>query len=398
MMIQTLPDGGIAHYAHNLLQALAKKHAKLILCTSKGYELANESSAFEIHPIMFALASVLIRMIPWLGKETRIPTILRRFVKLIEYPINTAQALLLARTNDVGIVHFQSVNLVECLMVIAFRLIRIRVIFTIHNVMPRHGALRLYHKVIYRIMYRLCNALIVHTSSGKEEVADIFSVDPSKITVIPHGDYKFFVPDTKMSSAEAKKVLGLSSDCRTILFFGAIRPNKGLDIILRALSRILQIEPNSRLLVIGEPCENYGRYEAIKRKEKIEDCVFEKLAYIPNEEVSTYFFAADVVVLPYNEITQSGVLQIAYAFGKPVVATELPGFKEVIENGKNGFLVPLNDVDNLAARVGEILHNFSKMHDMGNYSKFLCDTKYSWDGIATQTMSVYSRFDRADIS
>jgi glycosyltransferase involved in cell wall biosynthesis len=155
----------------------------------------------------------------------------------------------------------------------------------------------------------------------------------------------------------------------------------------------LQIEPRSKLLVIGEPCENYGRYEAIKRKEKIEDHVFERLDYIPNDEVSTYFFAADVVVLPYNEITQSGVLQIAYAFGRPVVATELPGFKEAIENGKNGFLVPLNDVDTFAGRVGEILQNHSKTQEMGAYSKFLCDTQYSWDGIAARTIEVYTKLE-----
>jgi glycosyltransferase involved in cell wall biosynthesis len=98
-----------------------------------------------------------------------------------------------------------------------------------------------------------------------------------------------------------------------------------------------------------------------------------------------------VVVLPYNEITQSGVLQIAYAFGRPVVATELPGFREVIANGKNGFLVPLNDVGRLAERIAEILQNDGKLQAMGAYSKFLCDTKYSWDGIAQKTSEVYDK-------
>lgn len=391
MMIQTLPDGGIAHYAHNLLQALAKRDLNVILCTSKGYELENDCSAFKVYPVMFGLASATTRMIPWLKKETKIPTLIRRFVKLIEYPMNTMQVLWVARKNDINIVHFQSVNLIELIMVLAFRLAGVKVVFTIHNVMPRHGALRRYHRVLYRFMYNICSELIIHTASGKEEIRALFSVDPDKVAVIPHGDYKFFVPSTSMSGEEAKRILGFSPGCKTILFFGAIRANKGLDIILKALPHIRQAEPRSKLLVVGELCESYDRYEAIKREERIADHVFERLDYIPNSEVSVYFFAADVVVLPYNEITQSGVLQIAYAFGRPVVATELPGFREVIANGKNGFLVPLNDVGRLAERIAEILQNDGKLQAMGAYSKFLCDTKYSWDGIAQKTSEVYDK-------
>ena len=87
---------------------------------------------------------------------------------------------------------------------------------------------------------------------------------------------------------------------------------------------------------------------SIINERNIGNQVVEKLEYIDNNEIATYFFAADVVVLPYNEVTQSGVLQIAYAFGKPVVATCLGGFKEAVENGKNGFLVPPNNAKMLA--------------------------------------------------
>ena len=110
---------------------------------------------------------------------------------------------------------------------------------------------------------------------------------------------------------------------------------------------------------------------------------------MPNEEVPLYFFAADLVVLPYNEVTQSGILQIAYAFGKPVVATDLGGFREAVEDGKNGYLVPLKDIQGLAEKCVVILTDDKRIKKMGNYSRYLADTKFSWESIANKTINVY---------
>ncbi len=134
-----------------------------------------------------------------------------------------------------------------------------------------------------------------------------------------------------MTTPQAKEALGIPINMKTVLFFGAIRPNKGLDNLLLSLPRVKKSIPNIKLLIVGEPCENYKKYAEMIQRENIEENVFEQLNYVPNHAVSQYFFASDLVVLPYNEITQSGVLQIAYAFGKPVVATAIGGFNEAVD-------------------------------------------------------------------
>ena len=391
-MIEPLGDGGIAHYSFNLLNALCKKSEEVQLVTAKEYEFNNKKPiSFNVSNKMFRIASYLSKKISWFNKETKIPSIVRRIIKLIEYPINIIEILYATISKNVDIVHLQSVNLVEIIAVIGFRLINRKVVFTIHNVMPRHQKLYFYHKFLYRVMYSFCHEVIIHSEKGKEEIIELYKVRHKKISVIPHGDYKFFIPENQLSKAEAKSILGFAEEDKTILFFGAIRENKGLKNILLAMPYIKEQIPDVRLMIVGEPLENYNSYKDIIDEKQIRNEVFEKLDYVPNEEVALYFFAGDIVVLPYHEITQSGILQIAYAFAKPVVATDLGGFREAIENGQNGYLVPLNDIQSLAERCVEILTDKEKLKRMGEYSRCLSDTRFSWDSIADKTIEVYKK-------
>jgi len=391
MMIEPLDNGGIAHYAFNLTHFLAAKGTKVVLFTSRNFEFKDENTSFEVFPKMFKMASELVSTFPWLSKETKFPSFLRRTLKLFEYPFNTVESLFISKRKRVDIVHFQTVNLTELLMIIAFKCISKKVVFTIHNVMPRHQRLQFHHRMLYRLLYSLCDHIVIHSESGRDEVINLFRITPQKISVIPHGDYKFFVPEETMTKTQAKEALGIPMNYKTVLFFGAIRPNKGLDNLLLALPRVKRCIPNVKLLIVGEPCENYKKYAEIIERENVKENVFEQLDYIPNHAVSQYFFASDLVVLPYNEITQSGVLQIAYAFGKPVVATAIGGFNEAIEEGKSGFLVPPHDIEALADRIVEVLQSEEKMEKMGQYSRYLADTKYSWDSIASRTINIYSQ-------
>jgi glycosyltransferase involved in cell wall biosynthesis len=183
--------------------------------------------------------------------------------------------------------------------------------------------------------------------------------------------------------------LGIDSKRKTILFFGAIRDNKGLEEILKALPRIRKGVPEVMLLIVGEAIQGYEKYRDLIRILEIEGSVMEVLRYVSNEEIATFFYATDVVVLPYREVSQSGVLQIAYAFGLPVVATAVGGFLEAIEDGKNGFLVPPQALDLLADRVAKVLSDDERAEAMGRHSLFLAKTMYSWKEIAERTEALY---------
>lgn len=388
MIVEPLGDGGIAHYTLNLINALEKIDINVTLVTAKNYEFFQNNNK-NVYPIMFRMATYLIKRFPELDREAAMQSLARRFLKTLEYPINSFQAVALAHKKKIKIVHFQSVNLIELLMIVLFKFFNVKIIYTIHNVMPRHKRIKFYHKLLYRAMYFFCDRIIIHSQKGRGEVIDLFVVNESKIHVIPHGDYKFFIPDKILTAVEAKLSLGIDPKCQTILFFGAIRSNKGLKNILMALPKIQKKVQDFCLLIVGESCEDYTRYKNIIISNRTEKYVWEKIEYIPNNEVSDYFFASDVVVLPYNEITGSGVLQIAYAFSKPIIASDIPGFREVIVDGKNGYLVDPKDSEMIAERIINIFLDEGKKKKMGQYSRFLSDTKYSWDTIAKKTNDIY---------
>ena len=390
LMIDPLGKGGITHYTYNLLKNLCSwRKDTFMLFTAVNYEFKNQAHPFICLPRMFRFAQGIINFFPFLENQTVWPSRVRRFIKILEYPFNGIEAFFLLIKKGVDCVHLQSVNLTELFMIILFRLSRVKIVYTIHNVNLLHRKMRFYHRFLLKMCYKLTHQLIIHSQAGKTEIIDIFNINPDKITVIPHGDYSFFMHDSDLSKNDAKTALGIPSTTKTLLFFGSIRPSKGLRTLILALPHLKQSINPVKLLIIGEPYESYKTYHTLIEQNSLQNETYEKLDYIPNDEVSLYFTAADLVVLPYREITHSGVLQIAYAFGRPVVATDLDGFREAIEDGKNGYLVEPDSPELLAEKIIRVLSDESRINAMGNHSQYLSDTRYSWDSIARQTMSLY---------
>ena len=391
VIIETLGDGGIAHYTYNLATAIKLSGGNVILYTNKYYEFNDDILTYKTYKIFYKISYLISKYYPKFNSEIGFNKYLRRFIKVCEYPFNIIEALFISIKEKREIAHIQTVNELELLLIILFKLAGIKIIYTVHNIRPRHGKVKFYHFIIYNLIYRLCNHIIVHTKSGRNELKKFFKIKIQKISVLPHGNYQNFLPKKEISREKTLNLFDIPFHAKTILFFGAIRSNKGLENLLVSLSLIIKDIKNVKLLIIGEPTEDYGKYDKIIKQKKIEKYIYEKLEYVDNSKIHIYFTAADLVVLPYHEITGSGVLQIAYAFSKPVVATDLPGFREAINDGENGYLVPVNNSIELANRIIDILQDEPKAEKMGRYSKFLSDTMYSWDSIASRTLSLYSR-------
>lgn len=150
------------------------------------------------------------------------------------------------------------------------------------------------------------------------------------------------------SQSEARRALGLGSADLYALFFGFVRPYKGLRYLLEAMPEVLR-HVDVRLVIAGEFWEDKGSYlERISRL-GIEKAVTVVDRYVSNEETGTFFAAADVVVLPYTHVTQSAVVQLAFAFDKPVITTSVGELPRVVEEGKTGLIVPPQDSRALAA-------------------------------------------------
>jgi D-inositol-3-phosphate glycosyltransferase len=241
-------------------------------------------------------------------------------------------------------------------LMLFYRLLGKRVLLTAHNVNAarrdaRDGWL---NRLSLRIQYRLCSHIFVHTEKMRAELTTGFGVAPARVTVIPFG-INDTIPKTRLTPAGAREVLGLPSNSRTLLFFGQIAPYKGLDYLVEALDLLDDLDPPLHLIVAGKikrGAEDYwervrtGLGPSVARGRAV--C---HIGFIPDEEVERYFKAADVVVLPYREIFQSGVPFLAFAFGVPVIATDVGSLREDVVAGANGSLCRPHDPAALASAI-----------------------------------------------
>jgi len=138
---------------------------------------------------------------------------------------------------------------------------------------------------------------------------------------------------------KTKEELGFNRDSIVLLFFGYVRKYKGLDILIDAFPNILSEIPEARLLIVGEFYDKPDPYIEQIKKLGIEGEVKVINEFVSNEEVEKYYEVSDVVILPYRSATQSGILNVAYGFKKPVIVTDVGGLAEFVEEGKTGFVI-----------------------------------------------------------
>jgi glycosyltransferase involved in cell wall biosynthesis len=272
-----------------------------------------------------------------------------------------------------------------------------RIALTVHNVNAgvRDSSDSLWNRLTLRMQYSLADHLFVHTEKMKGELIDEFGVRDSAISVIPFG-INNSVPDTKLSPKDAKQQLGIKSTERVILFFGAIRPYKGLEHLVEAFKSLDTNRSEYRLIIAGEPKRGTEHYLS-KIHESLKDevrrgRVTEKIEFIPDEETELYFKAADLLVLPYTHIFQSGVLLLAYSFGLPVVATDVGSFGEDIVAGKTGFLCKPRDPVELAKTIEKYFES-DLYKDLGYRRQEIREyarAGYSWDVVGEITKGIYT--------
>jgi glycosyltransferase involved in cell wall biosynthesis len=258
-------------------------------------------------------------------------------------------------------------------------LARGRLVLTIHD--PRHhlgdqGSQKT-PQALYDFGFRQASEVIVHAEEMSKVVSSEIGIPNSRLTVIPH----IYLGE----DGEPNKPT--NGDPSMILFFGRIWPYKGLEYLIRAEPLISAKVPDVKIVIAGRG-EDFERY---RRMMSNPDRFVVYNDYVSNEDRKRLFAEAAVIVLPYLEATQSGVVPLAYAFQKPVVATAVGGLPEMIEDGKTGYLVRPKDVEGLADAVLDLLLNPSRRAEFGeNGRKKLLD-QCSPQVVAAQTLAVYER-------
>lgn len=243
-----------------------------------------------------------------------------------------------------------------CYTIIAKALKNTKVLFMCHNVFPHERFIL--DKKLTRIALKQGDYFTVHAQSDAKDLLTILPDANMQITV--HPAYNFF-KQKDMSKDEARKILNIADDEKVLLFFGLVREYKGLKHLLKALSILKEQDPENkaklRLLIAGDFAGGRPEYDEMINELNIAELINITDGHIPTYEVEKFFAAADLLVLPYESATQSGVIQVAYSFDKPVLATNVGGLPDVVFDGETGYVVEPFRPDLIADSIRDFFEN-----------------------------------------
>ena len=325
--------GGIAHYSTLLVRELRKRYPVTFITLSRQYptflfpgktqyDESDERLHEENHPLIDSINPLTWIRTAFSLKKSQVDFVIVQWW----HPF-------------FGLAFGTIVNLL-------YLLSKQRTCFLCHNVVPHESTIL--DKLLSKYAFLTTQRFIVHS---EEDEHHLRALKPTaQIKRNPHPTYAVFGQHRILSKEESRQILDISHHKNVILFFGLIREYKGLQYIIHAMKRIVNCV-DCVLLIVGEFYEPKEKYFSLIKELSLEDHIIVVDRYVKNEEVCVYFCSADVVVLPYISATQSGIVQIAFGFQKPVITTRVGGLPEAVEDGKTGFIVEPNSPEQLADAV-----------------------------------------------
>jgi len=365
LLIQLTGRGGAQLYTAQLFQALSKKDNTVFLILGdylfeKNHYSENSSRIIPFHtsPDFFIMFFILVNPKTYFDLIKVVKRIKPDIIHIIfEDPVSALLSFFLSR--------------------------KYPVIVTEHDPKLHDG-----EKIIIRILFRFSRlitrnfskAIIVH---GKflQNILHKQGVPVNRIHIVPHGDFSYF---TKWSDPTIHEELAL-------LYFGLINEYKGIEYLILAAPKIIAHFPEVKIIIAGE-----GDFSPYRKLINVQDNFEIHNTYIPDEQVAQLFDRAAVVVLPYTDASQSGVIPIAYSFKKPVIATNVGSLPEVIDDGKTGFIIPPHNSELLAETAITLLSDVSLRKDMGENAYKKMKLELSWNSSADLLNKIYGEVIRAD--
>jgi glycosyltransferase involved in cell wall biosynthesis len=366
LMLETGGWGGIWHYSCCLGNALRYEDVDFCTVTSRGFEEPFDLK-FKILPVLDHTRSYIANI-----------KCLYRTMAKVRPSVVHIQSCFSARRDWVHVLVSRAINL--------------PVIVTAHNLLPhdmdeRHAPFMTW---AFRIIYQAADAVIVHSNANKEQLSETFRIPEKRVILIKHGNYRFFAEKYPVNSSVARKdYLGPYADRRIFLIFGAIRHYKGIDLALKAMSSLSRLN-DMHLIVAGKPHgEVLDECKALARALNVHDHVTFLPGYFPGQEVAKIHAAADICMFPYREIFQSGSLQMALAFGKPIIAASIGSFPETV-NSANAWLVEPHSAYSLAQAIEKALSATDEdLICMAKESLRIAIEEHDWKAIARRTKAAY---------
>jgi glycosyltransferase involved in cell wall biosynthesis len=369
------PSAYTPPYDHALSAALAAAGADVELFTSRfAYGAAPSPRGYAKHDVFYRSTRVA-------RGDSRAAQRARRALKLAEHVPDMLRYRRAAR--DADVVHFQwlTVQQLDARLLPprrgeghqgSARAGRPPLVLTAHDVLPREGGAR--RRAAQRRLYDRFDAVVAHTEHGRLRLTEELGVDPERVHVIAHGAFAHLA---ELPVAPPP----FATDKRVVLFFGLLRPYKGLDVLLQAWRGI----DDAELWIVGMP-----RMDVAALTADAPPNVRLVPRFVADAELPAYFARADLVVLPYREIEQSGVLFTALAFGKPLLVSDVGGFAELAERGAAHAVAP-GDPRALHDALTQLLADPAALAALGQRALAAAQGDYSWQAIAARTLALYQQ-------
>jgi glycosyltransferase involved in cell wall biosynthesis len=364
------PSAYTPPYDHALCRALAAAGAEVELYTSHfAHGPVAPPDGYRRRELFYPLAARV--------GATRA----RRAVKLAEHVPDMLRYRRRARAADV--VHFQWLAvqhldgwlLPERAVAGAASAPRRPLVLTAHDILPREA--RRGQRAAQRRLYDRFDAIVVHSEHGRRRLTGELGIDPERVHVIAHGVLEHLAAGGPEERASERPPF--ATELPVVLCFGLMRPYKGIDLLLEAWRGIEDAE----LWIAGMPRMDISALQAAAPPG-----VRFVPRFIGDDELPAYFRRADLVVLPYREIDQSGVLFTALAFGKPLLLSDVGGFPEIAATGAARSF-PAGDVGALHDSLRELIDDEPARAALAARARELAAGEYSWGAIAERTLALY---------
>jgi len=378
------PPASVCAVTHNLCNALADLGCEVHVFT--GPDWTQSAGRCATRKYQLRIAFYRDARLAHAAARSRIARLFWRGARAISHLWAMAKLWTVIRQFDV--IHVQWLPVPELDLVWLWLVSkRAPVFYTVHNQLPHHGRATLRIPLLWLLLYRIPRTLFVHTHHTALGLVDRFGVSPERIVEIRHGNMQHLLelrpsvePTRPAAAGEA-----------VILILGQIRPEKGLDVLLRAADYLRRRVPNFRVLVVGRPMVDMRPYFELVQRLGLSGVVEFRLGYIEEDALPAWLERATVVALPYRAIDQSGIAVAACTLGKALVATRCGGLEELVRDADNGILVPVDDAQRLAAAIGDVLCDEGRRRRYeANSLKYARET-LSWQPIAETTLATYLR-------
>lgn len=282
-------------------------------------------------------------------------------------------------------IHIFHYGIVELLTIYIIQLFNLKPCAIIHDVESFFNNKLNLQKLIFRSLKHV----VVHNQYSKKELQKAINTDLLKtlnIHVIPHGN--FIQTVNKIDKSLARASIGLNDGDEIVMFFGQIKEVKGLELLINGFAELIKQKPHTKLLIAGKPWKNtFEKYDELIQKHNINENVIKHIKFIPDDLLESYYCSADIIVLPYKKIYQSGVLLFAMSLGAVTVCSDLPAMREVVKDGENGYLT---DCYNPKALCKTLIDALESNSDLVSKNAIECmEQEFNWEVIAKEHLEIF---------